>query len=478
LSLKRLLQKPWLIPTLVMFLACLRLCHSGVLWADEDYHLAAAVHILNGKTPYRDFWYDKPPLSALYYVLVGGQAGWPLRVLDASYIMLACYLAYCVARDWWGEVEGRIAALLLAFFTAFYLPSAVIPFAPDALMIAPHLAAVYFARQGRAIGAGLMAGIAFLVNAKAVFVLAVCAIFLWPIELPLAVGFLLPTLAALGWAEVTGSWAGYREQVWGWGAAYAKYSPVPDPWRTGFTRTLDWLGFHAALGAGTAVAFAGMDRKNRWQMSAWIFLSFVALCLGTRFAPHYYWQLLPPLVIAASHGIVLAIDRIRRTSVAILAVLLLIPLARFGPRYVTLGMDLLLNRATHWADVAMDQDSREAAREISYLAKPGDTLFVWGYRPNIYVYTHMSSDSLFWDSQPLTGVPADRHLHASEPIYAGPAARNRKELAQTRPAFIVDGLTPFNPKLNPRSYPELRDWMSRYKLVARTPLSLIYRRRD
>ncbi|HEX4231391.1 MAG TPA: hypothetical protein VHZ07_22160 [Bryobacteraceae bacterium] len=474
---KQLVRTSWLVPTLVLFLACLRLCHSGILWADEDYHLAAAVHILNGKEPYRDFWYDKPPLSALYYVLVGGQGGWPLRVLDASYIVLACYLAYCVARDWWGEIEGRIAALLLAFFTTFYLPSAVIPFAPDALMIAPHLAAVYFARRVRPVEAGLLAGLAFLVNAKAVFVLAVCGIFLWPAELPLAFGFVLPLLGALAWLLGTGAWAGYREQVWEWGALYAKYSPVTNPWLTGISRTLDWLGFHAALAAGSVVAFIKIGRMDRWQMAAWIALSFAAVCLGTRFAPHYYLQLLPPMVIAASRGIVLATERWRRTSFAALAVLLLVPFIRFGPRYVTLAVDLVTDRTPHWLDIAMDQDSRDAARIVSHFARPGDTLLVWGYRPNLYVYTRMSSDSLFWDSQPLTGVPADRHLHSSEPIYAG-AARNREELSQSRPTFIIDGLTQFNPGLNPNKYPELQNWLSHYELIGRTPLSLIYRRKD
>jgi hypothetical protein len=448
-----------------------------MLWADEDYHLAAAVHILNGKEPYRDFWYDKPPLSALYYVLIGGQAGWPLRFLDASYIVLACYLAYCVARDWWGELEGRIAALLLAFFTTFYLPSAVIPFAPDALMIAPHLAAVYFARRARPVEAGLFAGIAFWVNAKAVFVLAVCGIFLWPAELPLAFGFALPLLIALAWLLGTGAWAGYREQVWGWGALYAKYSPVTNPWLTGLSRTLDWLGFHAALGAGSVIALVKMGNKDRWQMAAWMALSFAAVCLGTRFAPHYYLQLLPPMVIAASRGIVLATERWRRTSYAAVAILLLIPFIRFGPRYATLAIDLATGRTPHWSDIAMDQDSREAARIVSHFASPGDTLLVWGYRPNLYVYTRMSSDSLFWDSQPLTGVPADRHLHSSEPIYAG-AAHNRAQLAQSRPTFIIDGLTLFNPGLNPNKYPELQSWLSHYKLIGRTSLSLIYRRED
>jgi hypothetical protein len=284
-------------------------------------------------------------------------------------------------------------------------------------------------------------------------------------------------MVALACLLGTGAWPGYREQVWAWGALYAKHSPVTDPWWTGFSRTFDWLGFHAALGAGAAVALVKMGRKDRWQMGAWIALSFAAVCLGTRFAPHYFLQLLPPLVIAASHGIVLATQRWPRAGLAIMSVLLLIPLVRFGPRYVTLGFDLMMARTPHWSDVAMDQDSREAAREISHFARPGDTLLVWGYRPDLYVYTRMSSDSLFWDSQPLTGVPADRHLHRSDPIYRE-AASNRKELAQSRPTFLIDGLTPFNPDLDPHHYPELRAWLTHYKLIGRTPLSLIYRRND
>ena len=132
----------------VIALASLRLCHVHLLWSDEDYHLAAAIRILHGQVPYRDFWFDKPPLSAVYYLLIGGYSGWPLRLLDAAYIMLACFLAYRLARS-------RMAAFLLAFFTAFYLPAAVIPFAPDALLLVPHLAAVYLATQRRAMWAGV-----------------------------------------------------------------------------------------------------------------------------------------------------------------------------------------------------------------------------------------------------------------------------------------------------------------------------------
>src|SRR3954465_9983174 len=105
---------------IVIVLSCLRLAHVHLLWADEDYHLAAAINILHGKVPYRDFWYDKPPLSAFYYLVIGGFPGWPLRLWDAAYIGASCYLVYRLACRWWSKAEGYVAASLLAFFTAFY----------------------------------------------------------------------------------------------------------------------------------------------------------------------------------------------------------------------------------------------------------------------------------------------------------------------------------------------------------------------
>jgi hypothetical protein len=477
-----ILEKPWLISTIVGVLACLRLCHSGVLWADEDYHLAAAVHILNGKVPYRDFWYDKPPLAAVFHLLVGGQAGWPLRVLGAAYVVLACYFAYCVARDWWGEKEGRVAAVLLAFFLTFYLPSTVIPLVPDALMIVPHLAAVYYARKNRAMGAGVSTGIAFLVNIKAVFVFATCVVLLWSgigaNLVLLAVGFLIPIFAATGWAVSTGAWAGYREQVWTWGLLYAKSSPASNPWQTGLLRTVHWLGFHAALTVGAIFTFLRIQKRERWQLAAWMALSFLAVCVGARFTGRYYLQLLPAAVVAASHGLVVAIDRFRIRGYAVVAMLLLLPMMRFGPHYLSLAVDEMAGRTPQWGDLAMDLDSRRAAEVIGHLAHPGDTLFVWGYRPNLYVYTRLSPDGRFWDSQPITGVPADRHLSASAAIYSEPAKLNRDELAHSRPAFIVDGLSLLNSRLKPDAYPEIQAWMKNYKLVARTAFCLIYRRVD
>ena len=66
---------------LILFalLAAARLCHIGILWAEEDLPLAAAAQMHAGKMLYRDIWFDKPPLLPAVYLLWRAQAGWPLR---------------------------------------------------------------------------------------------------------------------------------------------------------------------------------------------------------------------------------------------------------------------------------------------------------------------------------------------------------------------------------------------------------------
>jgi hypothetical protein len=56
-------------------------------------------------------------------------------------------------------------------------------------------------------------------------------------------------------------------------------------------------------------------------------------------------------------------------------------------------------------------------------------------------------------------------------------AEARREVAASRPEFVLDGLTAFNEELAMDKYPELAAWMSNYEQVARTKLTVIYRKR-
>jgi 4-amino-4-deoxy-L-arabinose transferase-like glycosyltransferase len=449
----------------------LRLCHAPLLWADEDYHMAAGIQSLHGKLLYRDIWYDKPPLSAWVYAAMGGLAGWPLRLFDALYVLAVCAAAWRFARDLWGRREAMLAAGLMAFFLNFDLPSAVIPIAPDLFLLLPHIAAVHCAWKRKPLAAGLWCGAAFLFHTKGLFVLAMCALLAWRSLPMLLLGFAIPNAAVFAGLAAGGALPHYFRQIWQWGAAYAASSPEPHPLANGLRRTADWLGFHAALVVG-AVCFwwCGRKRENLW-LAVWLALSFGGVALGARFFPRYYVQLLPPVVLMAA----CALAR-RKALTLVAAAALLVPLVRFGPRYAELARDNIAGRPTAWADVALDQDSQAAAALVNRLRQPGDTLFVWGYRPGIFVYTRLPATARFWDSQPLTGVPADRHLRDTLAVLPEQAARQRVEFAASRPTWVVDSLSLANPRLALDQYAELRGWLAQYRLVARTPLSLVYRR--
>jgi len=446
-----------------------RACHLDILWEPETLPLAAAQQMLDGKALYREVWYDKPPLAAAVCLLWGVQTGWLLRLAGALYGLLACALIYRFAKEAWGEREGLLAAGLLGFYLIFWLPAGVIPLGPDLLTLAPHIAAVYLGWRGRAFWSGVAAGVAFLANSKAAFVLAACALWQFRSLPQLALGFVLPNLAALAWLGAQGALKDYYQQVWQLGFLYARSPFMERPLAEGLLRTSNWLGFHAALVVG-AVCYGWRERdSDRWRMALWAALSLAAVAAGGRFFPRYYLQLLPVMTLAAARGIALL------GGGRILVLLaLLVPLARFGPRYGLLAQDLVAGREHAWRDLAMDRDSRAAARLVAGLARPGDTLFVWGYRPEIYVYTRLPAAARFLESQPLTGVFADRHLAQSDSLAPEWARQNRQELMRARPTFVLDGLGPYNPRLSPERFEDLRPWLAGYRLTARTDSTLIY----
>src|SRR5512133_3928571 len=89
------LNKPRLFFLLLFaLLLAARLCHVEILWAEETLPLAAAQQMRAGKVLYRDIWFDKPPFAPVFYRVLGGEAGWPLRAAGALYALLCCWIAW------------------------------------------------------------------------------------------------------------------------------------------------------------------------------------------------------------------------------------------------------------------------------------------------------------------------------------------------------------------------------------------------
>ncbi|MEO8100040.1 MAG: glycosyltransferase family 39 protein [Acidobacteriota bacterium] len=451
---------------LSLLLLASRLAHLNILWADEDYHLAVAIQTLHGKMLYRDIWYDKPPLSALLFMLFGAWPGWPLRLVSTLLEIGGCVVAYRFASALWTRYEGFAAAGLYAFFHVFYFAHAVIPVEPDTLMMLPHMLAVYWAWQKKPLWSGVMAGIAFLLNTKGAFVLAACFVF-YPASytagwLALLAGFVLPNAVAGAWLFSQGAFPDYVNQVWRWGFLYAA-SPQPEPPFAALFRLFGWFGFHAALVTGTIVsAIMLRDRSLRFKLIAWFGISFMAAAIGWRMPPRYLDQMIPALILMAAFGVVAILRRKQSIGIVILAAALLVPLIRFGPRYAQLIAEDLHGQGHDWSDTTMDRESRTAAELVNRAARPGDTVFIWGYRPNIVAYTRLPIAGQMWDSQPITMVPADRHLRVNDPLDSEWARENRQALIRTTPSIIVDGLSAYNPELDIRKVPELSGWFARY----------------
>ena len=452
-----------------------RLCHTSILWPEEDLPLAAAMQMRDGRMLYGEVWFDKPPLLPALYLLWNAEDGVALRLAGALYMLFACGLAWRFALDLWGEREAFWSAGLMAFFLTFDTPAVVMPLAADLTMLVPHLAAVYFAFRRNSFWSGLFAGLAFLTNAKGLMVLVVCAI--WnPAGIPLLLaGFAVPNALSFVWLFANGAWTAYIQQVWEWPRVYAQDTFLENPMATGLTRSINWLGFHAVLAVAAAISLFRREVDDRWKWAAWIVLSFSVAALGLRFFPRYFLQALPALVLLGARGLSM-LQISRRPAFAAVVLLLVVPLIRFGPRYGLLAADLFSGRDHEWSDVAMDRDSQRAAFQLRRLADPDETLLVWGFRPEFFVYSGLQPASRFLESQPLTGVAADRHLNHSRPQIPELASANRRELAKTKPVWIVDGLGPYNPALAITSFPDLKEWLKDYEIAFQTKGSVVYHR--
>jgi hypothetical protein len=259
-----------------------------------------------------------------------------------------------------------------------------------------------------------------------------------------------------------GSASEYYRQAWQWGRIYAANTFVEDPIVEGISRTINWCGFQVALVVGAIIA----GRREK-RLILWILLSFAGVILGLRFFPRYYFLLLPPAVILASRGWALVSGH--KLAILALCAMIAVPFIRFGKPYVTLA------RGATLSDLAIDMDSRAAAEKLRALAQPADRLFVWGFRPDIYIDSGIPAGTRFLESQPISGVLADRHLFSTESIAPDFTAPNVQELMRTKPTWIVDGLGPYNPSLALARQAALREWFSHYREVARTDHSILYR---
>lgn len=250
----------------------------------------------------------------------------------------------------------------------------------------------------------------------------------------------------------------------------------------------------AAVGLRSVGRLRNQTPEQPWCDSTWRVLSIYLVCsmvairAGERYFPHYYVYLLPGLAGLTAGGVATVVDQVRRgrhrTFSLILAVLLAIDLLHFisSPtlRMVqaiaigVLGICLaglawtrarplpwmdgawglfliaamacsfvpLVARSTFWQPSAQQIDRNavdfsELVDHLTIRAGPGDRLYVWGWRPELYVLTRMTPASQFTAATLIMGDVTDpaRPSHAYNRRYAEILM---SDLRRERPRFIVD----------------------------------------
>ena len=340
------------------------------------------------------------------------------------------------------------------------------------------------------------------------------------------------------------AWSFYWAYVWDWGARYGEYNSYTMVVVGALKSGANYLSLNDTLLIGLAFVVFAVARQMRKQpniadqatgasfktllnfradvvLLLWFATSFAGVMVGGRFYGHYFLQIVPSLAVIGARGIVginsslkTRSTAVRRSVLALLVIGFAFTVVRFHTRAAVLALDWARGTTSPssaaWYHTMRDREERNVAAVVrdmtdendavdhlglegireggprARLAEgPGDYLFVWGYRPEIYYWSGLLPASRFLSTQPLTGVPADVHYFGDDyrslldpSVTANARQQLAGDLEETQPKYIVDELGFFNNHLAILQYPELAEFMSEYKPLGATGRFFIYRRRD
>jgi hypothetical protein len=477
--------------------------------ADEGQFLAAALTMLARG----EIWWTDPTTSGPLVVLpltLPGLFGLPVDYATGRTVGLVLTwgqvcLAYLALRHIQGDRLARLLVLPFACFATFLIFWDFVPCNSESsplflVALALWLGVTAFAPDGTLVSRGRLA--------------AAGAVLAW---LPFSKFQVLPLCAALGLAFAW--WAGRQPRTpaaqirrdLGWlagGAAAGLAILLLSLWHSGYAadfyasyvvhsvnyaqaRGVPWLssGYLLRYLTGISWGFAsfhygsllllaaslamGRGAARRPLVLGWLLLlaAYLAVLTPGRLYPHYLLFLSLPLgwLVGLQCGVALAAARDRRLATARWILFAAIGVGaqvvdRAGDRYSLVKLLPAANPRDQIVDL------------IKRAKRPGDSLAVWGWRPELYVETQLPQAT----REGLTEAQISDH-----PQQAYYRARFLADLRANRPAFFVDAIGPDNYNLQDRAkygheiFPALTDYVAgAYTLVNRSDSMRVYVRRD
>ncbi len=465
---------------------------------DEAIYSVVANEIIDGGKPYLDAVERKPPLLFYTYAAIFSLAGkynWPALHLVALLWTLATMAGlFVIGRKLFDAWTGLIAALLYSLFqpaNSFQN----LGFNGEVLMNLPIVWAWAIGlwptkskmRPGLFL-AGALSCLAFLLKQPA----AIAAV-------PLGLYLLLPSYRAsrgLTKADsvrqftifVAGFWLtlglvalflhrqGILRDAFYWtitdhAAGYFFFMRAVRGTKTFVIATLPVL-----LGAVCSRRLAWQEKRAEWIALVMLTIaSAIGASVGGRFYPHYYIQLLPPLVLLAAP----VFRRVwsRRTDA---------PRPWFlhpAVAYVWLFLTLVIFPIKNWREFSLRREPTEVGRYLREHHLPDERLFVWGQMPKIYLEAQMRPACRYSATFPLTGyifggpIPG---LDTHNRILPGAWENLQRDFEKHPPEYIVDvqndGLD-YTADYKIADFPILQEMIdTQYELAVRTGEGVVYQR--
>jgi hypothetical protein len=450
-----------LIVTVILLTALLRLpaFFVDVFNSDETFLATQAQVIRNGGSLYEDATDRKPPLVPYLYAAVFTVTGThdlaPVRVVAvvaeiATSLLLA---AEARRRFRWRWAPAASALLYLLAASAFF-PQDALAANFELFMLPLMTAAFVFAARRATPASGVALALATLTKQTAAVALLPLAYLAWRQRRArglavLAASFAVPILvvaAAFGFHDFvfwvfTGN-GGYLDAsgIWGYVASLG-------------ARQTGWFLFGQAALVALAVVSV---RRWRDHVDLWLWLAsgVVAVVAGLRFFPHYYLQLLPPLVLLAVAGIDTVPARARRGVVIAASVVAVATCTYF------------LVPAFRGSDTRDTKIALAAGRYLAAHTTADQRVLVWGQAPESYWIADRLPAPRFATTGFVTGTSGGRPPWRVGTRYAVPGAWDDflHDLERHPPALIANMSTAHQRKgqyYPPAKYPRFARYLQR-----------------
>ncbi|MFY9555112.1 MAG: glycosyltransferase family 39 protein [Blastocatellia bacterium] len=333
-------------------------------------------------------------------------------------------------------------------------------------------------------------------------------------------GFILASLPFFIYISATHSLSRYRLYVWDLSVSYAGYYPISRAGEIFLRYGTDYLLLNNTLLITLVVVAVitihrarrysrkpGLQPVNGYGDSAydtftsdaalliWFAVSFMGVATGGRFFAHYYFQVLPSLCWIGARGLVVIHTGLRNRPLRVAVTSLLIAgfiytLVRSHSETPGLAVDWVSGRPS-----VLNREARIIAAIVRDLPDPAGTvdnagaeglrgggprtraadgssdyLFIWGNLPEVYYWSGLIPASGYLAAPPLTGLAADLQYRKEEyrallgpSVTAAARAELARELAQTKPKYVVDELGLRDPELSIEKYAELQEFMRGYE---------------